>query len=103
MGAASGPPPAAGTSTGGDGGTGGGRGASSRSSASGFANNVLFRSRLKRLQAALQAGASADSDLLLTAVQEATSPLVNELLPPGARAAERAWQLSQVAAGAYGL
>lgn len=90
------PQPRTGGPAAGSGGGGGDAGA-------GFANNVLFASRLKALREALEAGVAGDSDLLLAAVKEATSPLVNELLAPGPRAGERAWQLSQVAAGAYGL
>lgn len=48
-------------------------------------------------QRALESTAAEDS-ALLQALKDATSPLVNELLTPAARAAERAWQLSRIAA-----
>ena len=63
----------------------------------------LLQQRIRQLQATLQATAASDGRALLDAAKAASSPFVNELQPPRARVAERAWQLSQVEAANYGL
>jgi hypothetical protein len=51
-----------------------------------------------RAQAALNGSAAADREALLRLAKAATSPLVNELLTPGARAAERLMQGAEILA-----
>ena len=52
------------------------------------------------LKSAMEQAMREDSELLRTA-KEATSPLVNELLTPGARAAERVTQLGEILGDTY--
>ncbi|KAI8466437.1 MAG: hypothetical protein J3K34DRAFT_484339 [Monoraphidium minutum] len=81
-------------------GGGGGGGDDARSEAAGSSGDAgaedLLRQRVKALQGAMQGAADEDS-ALLAAAKDASSPLVNELLLPGARIAERLNQLGEIA------
>jgi len=63
----------------------------------------LLQQRFKALQGALGSSVSTDTASLLRAIKAATSPLVNEGHPVGARAADRIWQLNEINAVTRGL